>query len=39
MNHKFVLHEFEEGFSISSPGSPGYRSQGQTEEEALENIQ
>ena len=39
MNYKVVLHESEEGFSISCPGLPGCWSQGQTEEEALENIQ
>ena len=39
MNYKVVLLESEEGFSISVPGLPGCWSQGQTEEEALENIQ
>lgn len=39
MNYKVVLHESEEGFSISCPGLPGCWSQGQTEAEALENIQ
>ena len=38
MNYKVVLHESEEGFSVSCPGLPGCWSQGQTEEEALENI-
>lgn len=39
MNYKVVLHESEEGSSISCPGLPGCWSQGQTEAEALENIQ
>jgi len=39
MNYKVVVHESEEGFSISCPGLPGCWSQGDTEAEALENIQ
>jgi predicted RNase H-like HicB family nuclease len=39
MIYKVVLHESEEGFSVSCPGLPGCWSQGATEEEALENIQ
>jgi predicted RNase H-like HicB family nuclease len=39
MNYKVVLHESEEGFSVSCPGLPGCWSQGETEEEALDNIQ
>ena len=39
MNYKVVLHESEEGFSVSCPGLPGCWSQGATEDEALENIQ
>jgi predicted RNase H-like HicB family nuclease len=39
MNYKVVVHESEEGFSISCPGLPGCWSQGETETEALENIQ
>jgi predicted RNase H-like HicB family nuclease len=39
MKYKVVLQESEEGFSVSSPGLPGCWSQGQTEQEALENIQ
>jgi predicted RNase H-like HicB family nuclease len=39
MNYKVVLHESEEGYSVSCPGLPGCWSQGRTEEEALENIQ
>ena len=38
MNYKVVLHESEEGFSVSCPGLPGCWSQGATEEEALDNI-
>ncbi len=39
MNYKVVVHESEEGFSVSCPGLPGCWSQGETEKEALENIQ
>jgi predicted RNase H-like HicB family nuclease len=39
MNYKVLLHESEEGFSVSCPGLPGCWSQGATEEEALQNIQ
>ena len=39
MNYKVVVHESEEGFSVSCPGLPGCWSQGQTEKEALDNIQ
>ncbi|MDQ3804334.1 MAG: type II toxin-antitoxin system HicB family antitoxin [Acidobacteriota bacterium] len=39
MNYKVLIHESEEGFSVSCPGLPGCWSQGDTEEEALENIQ
>lgn len=39
MNYKVLLHASEEGYSVSCPGLPGCWSQGQTEEEALENIQ
>ncbi|HYJ85271.1 MAG TPA: type II toxin-antitoxin system HicB family antitoxin [Pyrinomonadaceae bacterium] len=39
MNYKVLLHESEEGFSVSCPGLPGCWSQGATEEEALRNIQ
>lgn len=39
MNYKVVINESEEGFSVSCPGLPGCWSQGQTESEALENIQ
>lgn len=39
MNYKVLVHESEEGYSVSCPGLPGCWSQGETEEEALENIQ
>ncbi|CAN5869085.1 type II toxin-antitoxin system HicB family antitoxin [soil metagenome] len=38
MIYKVVLHQSEEGYSVSCPGLPGCWSQGATEEEALENI-
>jgi predicted RNase H-like HicB family nuclease len=39
MKYKIALFESEEGFSVSVPGLPGCWSQGETEEEAVENIQ
>lgn len=36
--YRVVLHQSEEGFSVSCPGLPGCWSQGATEEEALDNI-
>ena len=39
MRYKIALRESEEGFSVSVPGLPGCWSQGETEEEALRNIQ
>ena len=39
MNYKVVVHKSDEGFSVSCPGLPGCWSQGQTESEALANIQ
>ena len=39
MKYKVVVHESEEGFSVSCPGLPGCWSQGSTEAEALENVQ
>ena len=39
MRYKIVLNHTEEGYSVSCPGLPGCWSQGQTEEEALQNIQ
>jgi predicted RNase H-like HicB family nuclease len=38
MRFKFVLHRTDEGISVSVPGLPGCWSQGNTEDEALENI-
>jgi predicted RNase H-like HicB family nuclease len=39
MNYKVVVHESEEGFSVSCPGLLGRWSRGATDAEALENIQ
>lgn len=38
MVYKVVLHESEEGYSVSCPGLPGCWSQGETAEDALANI-
>jgi predicted RNase H-like HicB family nuclease len=38
MNYKVRLQKSEEGYSVSCPGLPGCWSQGETEEEALNNI-
>jgi predicted RNase H-like HicB family nuclease len=38
MKYKILLHKSEEGYSVSCPGLPGCWSQGETEEEAIENI-
>jgi len=38
MFYKVVLQKSEEGYSVSCPVLPGCWSQGETEEEALENI-
>ena len=38
MTYKVVLHESEEGFAVSCPALPGCWSQGETEDEAVENI-
>jgi predicted RNase H-like HicB family nuclease len=38
MRYKVVLHRTEEGISVSVPGLPGCWSEGDSEEEALENI-
>jgi len=39
LKYRVVLQKTEEGFSVGCPGLPGCWSQGDTEEEALENIQ
>ena len=39
MIYEVVLRKSEEGYSVSCPGLPGCWSQGDTEEEALENVQ
>ncbi len=38
MKYKVILEESEEGFAVSVPGLPGCHSQGETEQEALQNI-
>jgi len=38
MRYKVMLKETEEGYAVSCPGLPGCWSQGDTEEEAIENI-
>ncbi len=38
MRYKVVLHRTEEGISVSVPGLPGCWSEGDSEDEALENI-
>ncbi len=38
MKYKIRLEETEEGFAVWVPGLPGCWSQGETEEEAIENI-
>ena len=38
MRYKILLHRSDEGFSVSVPALPGCWSEGNTEEEALENI-
>ena len=39
MKYKIVLQKSEEGYSVNCLGLPGCWSQGETEEEALANIQ
>jgi predicted RNase H-like HicB family nuclease len=39
MRFKVALHHTDEGYSVSVPGLPGCWSQGETEEEALTNIE
>jgi predicted RNase H-like HicB family nuclease len=38
MRYKVSIKKNEEGYTVSCPGLPGCWSQGDTEEEALENI-
>ena len=38
MKYEVILRKSDEGYSIRCPGLPGCWSQGDTEEEALENI-
>jgi predicted RNase H-like HicB family nuclease len=38
MRYKVLLHRTDEGISVSVPGLPGCWCEGDTEEEALENI-
>ena len=39
MKYKIAIHQTDEGFSASVPALPGCWSEGDTEEEALSNIQ
>jgi predicted RNase H-like HicB family nuclease len=39
MKYKIALFKSEEGYSVSVPGLSGCWSQGETEEEAVEDIQ
>ena len=39
MKYKIVLHRTDEGISVSVPALPGCWSEGDSEEEALANIQ
>lgn len=39
MKYIVVLHQSEEGYAVGCPALPGCWSQGETEAEALENIQ
>ena len=38
MKYKIILNKSEEGYSVSCPSLPGCWSQGDTEQEAMENI-
>lgn len=38
MKYKIALHQSDGGYSVSVPGLPGCWSQGETEDEAIENI-
>ena len=39
MRYEVLIHRTDEGISVSVPALPGCWSEGDTEEEALENIQ
>jgi predicted RNase H-like HicB family nuclease len=39
MKYTVILHRHDEGISVSVPGLPGCWSEGDSEAEALENIQ
>lgn len=39
MKYKIALYKSDEGYSVSCPGLPGCWSQGDTEQEAIDNIQ
>jgi len=39
MKYKIALKESDEGYSVSIPGLPGCWSQGETEAEAIANIE
>jgi len=38
MRYKVIIEPSEEGFAVSVPGLPGCHSQGDSEQEALDNI-
>lgn len=38
MKYKIVLRKTDDGYSVCCPGLPGCWSQGETEEEAVDNI-
>jgi len=38
VKYKVAVHRSEEGYSVSVPGLPGCWSQGETEQEAVDNI-
>lgn len=38
MQYRVALHKSDDGYSVSVPGLPGCWSQGETEDEAIDNI-